>query len=234
MDVPHALRYLNLWDDRMDTQQPKRSRRVCSLLPVGVLEVDTRHARTYYGTSVTKTRVLLYVMLVCRVTTDAPTRSHQTQYADSDAAAAAADRSARSRRLNVVSTVRTVRSAYFIERSSAIVRRPTYTILIPPPLTVRPLCRVSVSLDRSNAHLTSLPCFIICVQVFARPPLPLKSDWVCTDHTNTRTGYHHHICRCRNASRWPSLRDIHHHGSRRDQTQFREERLLVNYHVLSL
>lgn len=169
MDVPHALRYLNLWDDTMTQDGHAETKTVnTSLLPVGVLEVDT-HARTHYGTSVTKTRVLLYVMLVCRVTTDALTRSHQPQYADSDAAA---DRSARSRRLNVVSTVQTVRSAYFIERSSAVVRRPTYTLFSsPPPLTVRPLCRVSVSLDRSNAHLTSLPCFIICVQAFARPPL---------------------------------------------------------------
>jgi len=114
------------------------------------------------------------------------------------------------------------------------VRRPTYTDPRSPP----PCCVAFSFLSSSRSHdigavIVPLRSPFAC-KPSRLPPLSLTLNSVCTDHLHTREpatvntyaavvtyrGGHH-------SGTW------HHHGSRRDQTQFREKRLLVNYYALS-
>lgn len=88
------------------------------------------------------------------------------------------------------------RSASDVHRSSS-----------PPP---RWIALLFLSTGRSQ-HIVAVivpVLFPLACKPLHLPPLLLSFNLVWTDHPNTRASYHQHICRCRNASRWPSLRDV--------------------------
>lgn len=198
--------------------------------PVGrvSLEVDRTHALARARTKTTTIRSsrrsrLLYVMLVRRVTTDADALNQLYALRRLRRRRRRSIRRKPTPKRRTNGTPSSIYIGHWTANTPSLGVRRTHDSR-PPPLhrsSVVRRFRFCRSTDRSFLWFRNCifsDCFPIRVQHFARPPLP-KASGSATANTYatvvTRRGGHHSGTE-------------HHHGSRRDQTQFREKRLLVS------